>query len=106
MSTQSSGLTYEVVVEGDVADELGLDAPIETDHIDYYDTGIWLSLERERVFVPFRTVAAIRELPAPAELVASESGELVIAGGDSETESDTVTDEEAEPGTADRDAED
>lgn len=101
MPTDSNapGPTFEVYLEDDPTGP-DLESPVVTDHIDYYETGIWLSLERERVFVPFRTVEAIRELPATAELVTSESGELVVAGGGSETE----TDDEEKTGTADRDA--
>lgn len=67
MSTQTGELTYEVVIASDVADELGVDSPVETDHIDYYENGLWVTTAEGRDFYPYDHVLTIRERPATVE---------------------------------------
>lgn len=66
--------TYEVYIDTESL-PLDLTSPIETTDVMYYDTGIWIEREQDRLFVPYRKVEAIRELRAqPLSETAPESG--------------------------------
>ncbi|MGM0399653.1 MAG: hypothetical protein ACQEQY_11785, partial [Halobacteriota archaeon] len=82
--------TYEVYLDTEGL-PLDLTSPVHTADIMYYDTGIWIEREQDRLFVPYRRVQVIREL---TERSAS-------AGEERETEADgdakTATTAETEP---------
>lgn len=67
MSNEPTTKRFEVHLASAVADELGLESPVETDRIDYYDSGCWLATEGGRDFVPYGRLLAIREQPAADE---------------------------------------
>ena len=73
MTAQTSGLTYHVHLASELVDELDVESPVETDHIDYYDTGLWVSHESGRDFYPYHQVLTIHERPA-AERTGSGAG--------------------------------
>lgn len=39
-----------------------VEEPIETGHLDFYDSGVWIDRETDRVFFPWAQVAMIREV--------------------------------------------
>lgn len=80
MAQPSTTQVYEVYLAADVADELGVETPVETEHIDYYDAGIWVTTDSGREFYPYEHVLTIRERPAAQEAV------VAGAGGETETE--------------------
>ena len=50
------GKTFEVhLVEGE--------SPVETEYVDFYDSGVWVDLEEGREFYPYERVAKVVELP-------------------------------------------
>ena len=60
--------TYEVHLRTAELPDAGITSPVETDRLDFYDTGIWVSREDgHRDFFPWDRVDLIREVPAPAE---------------------------------------
>lgn len=71
MSTDPSTQIYHVHLADDVAASLDLATPIETEHIDYYESGIWVSTADGRDFFPYEHVLTIRE---------RTTGEAVVAG--------------------------
>lgn len=83
MTQSTRQQTYEVHLASDVAEDLGVDSPVETDHIDYYDSGIWVAVEAGRDFYPYGHVLAIRERPATREPArsAGEAGDEEPTGG-------------------------
>lgn len=87
MSTQTTQFTYEVVLWSDVAAALGVESPVETEHIDYYDAGLWVTTAVGRDFYPYDHVLTIRERPTTAE-PAEETGpsEAVPAEARGETQ--------------------
>ncbi|MDZ7701589.1 MAG: hypothetical protein U5J98_05705 [Halobacteriales archaeon] len=70
MSNEPTTHRYEVHLEAAVAEELGVESPVETERIDYYDSGCWLATEEGRDFVPYDRLLAIRERPAEPEAAA------------------------------------
>jgi len=74
--------TYEVHLDEAVASALGIDSPVETGHIDYYDAGFWVDLPQGRDFYPYRHVLTIRERPwgAGPSVDADESRREPISG--------------------------
>lgn len=79
MSQAAPSQSYEVHLTDDIATELGVDSPVETDRIDYYDSGIWVADAAGRVFYPYRHVLAIREVTA-AGAAESAAGTGVQSG--------------------------
>lgn len=73
--TTTSAPTYEVHLRTAELPDTGMTSPVETDRIDFYDTGIWVTREdNERVFFPWDRVDMIREVPAaPEEAAATEA---------------------------------
>lgn len=63
--------TYEVYLDTEGL-PLDLTSPVHTSDIMYYDTGIWIDRERDRLFLPYRRVQVIREL-TDRDAVASEA---------------------------------
>lgn len=58
--------TYEVHLRTAELPDVGMTSPVETDRLDFYDTGIWVVREDGgRVFFPWDRVEMIREVPAP-----------------------------------------
>lgn len=74
MSTEPTSKVYHVHLADDVATALDLPSPIETDRIDYYDAGIWVTTEAGRDFFPYEHVLTIRERSAPEPVVAGTAG--------------------------------
>ncbi|MFB6121879.1 MAG: hypothetical protein ABEJ78_00265 [Haloferacaceae archaeon] len=57
-----SGPTYVVyLTAATVADEPTVESPISTDHIDFYDSGVWVSRDVGRDFFPYERIRLIRE---------------------------------------------
>lgn len=74
MSTEPATQVYHVHLAEDVAAALDLASPIETDRIDYYDSGVWVSTDEGRDFFPYEHVLTIRERTAPEAVVAGTGG--------------------------------
>ena len=64
---------YEVHLKADVADELGVGSPIGTEHVDFYDSGLWVAGEGGRDFYPYDNVLTIHERPAPGGTTETEA---------------------------------
>jgi len=78
---------YEVYLSLDEESDLPVDSPVETTAIDYYDSGIWVSLDEGRAFFPYAQLRMIRERPGStttAEAVESESLESATSEQDLE----------------------
>ena len=43
-------------------------SPLATDRIDYYDAGIWVHREEDRLFLPYHQIQLIREGIEPEDL--------------------------------------
>lgn len=65
--------TFEVYLRTSELPDTGVTSPVETDRLDYYDTGIWVTRDDGgRVFFPWDRVDMIREVPAaPTEEAAA-----------------------------------
>jgi hypothetical protein len=79
--------TYEVHIDTQGL-PLDLTSPVETPDVKYYDAGIWLTRSNDRVFLPYRSVLAIREVPADAADDDAETAEPTAA--ETEPPSDPV----------------
>jgi len=55
------GHTYEVHFE---TTNLAVDvtSPVRSSGVKYYDSGVWIDRETDRIFVPYRRVKLIREI--------------------------------------------
>ncbi|UWG46892.1 hypothetical protein HSRCO_0597 [Halanaeroarchaeum sp. HSR-CO] len=84
--------TYEVYLDTEGL-PLDLTSPVHTADIMYYDTGIWIEREQDRLFVPYRRVQVIRELTDRSAAVAEGT----------EPEAETVETGETEPTETDPD---
>ena len=60
----SNGPTYAVHLRSETT---GLDSPLETNRIDFFDAGIWVFRSDERLFLPYHQVELIREQRADGE---------------------------------------
>jgi|GEM_PF-6018055 len=67
MANQTERHSYTVHLRADVADELGVESPISTDRIDYYDSGLWVTRESGRDFYPYGHILTIQEREAGQE---------------------------------------
>jgi hypothetical protein len=78
---------YEVYLATDAETELPVDSPVETTAIDYYDSGIWLTLAEGRAFFPYAQLRMIRERPGSTTAAeAVESDALESATSEQELE--------------------
>jgi hypothetical protein len=73
MSDQTQHHSYHVHLKANVAEELGVDSPVETERIDYYDSGLWVSRDEGRDFYPYENVLTVHERPASGETVTDEA---------------------------------
>ncbi|MFW5938569.1 MAG: hypothetical protein ACOCSN_06460 [Halanaeroarchaeum sp.] len=64
--------TYEVYVDTEGL-PLDLTSPVRTTDVMYYDSGIWIEREKDRIFVPYHQVEVIREVEEPDGETAPES---------------------------------
>jgi hypothetical protein len=74
MDDQTKRYTYEVHLQSELVDELDIDSPVETERIDYYDSGLWVRREEGRDFFPYHYVLTIRERPAASGESATDAG--------------------------------
>jgi hypothetical protein len=56
--------TYEVYLDTEGV-PLDLTSPVRTTDVMYYDSGIWMGRDEDRIFVPYHQVEAIREVEEP-----------------------------------------
>jgi hypothetical protein len=85
MAEETQRHSYHVHLKADVAEKLGVDSPVETEQIDYYDSGLWVARGEGRDFYPYDTVLTIRERPAQeteTEDEASEEADAAAEGDD------------------------
>lgn len=82
MSTEPTTQVSRVHLADDDAAALDLPTPIETDRIDHYDAGIWVTSGAGRDFFPYEQVLTIRERSAPAPMVARAGGGTEPDAGD------------------------
>lgn len=80
MST--TAVSFEVHLAGAVAEALDVASPVETDRIDYYDSGIWVDGPEGRSFYPWTNVLAIRERSSTADEPTSPAEEPAGRGDD------------------------
>ena len=52
--------TYRIHLREESPDE-DVKSPLTTDRIDYYDSGIWVHREEDRLFLPYHQIQLIRE---------------------------------------------
>jgi hypothetical protein len=52
---------YAVYLRESISSELDVESPIETDYIDFYDSGIWVARDEGRAFYPYEHVLTIHE---------------------------------------------
>ena len=95
----STAVTYAVYLrEGETAGP-DVTSPVETSHIDFYDTGIWVTRDDGgRDFFPWERVDMIREQVVTESTATEAEGELESVGAEpSKTEMETATEEEQGP---------
>lgn len=80
-----SEYSYEVHLTSDATGSAGVESPVRTDRLDFYDSGVWAHTDDGRDFFPYEHVQVIRERPSGAFADAL----------DGETRSGDVTDESA-----------
>ncbi|MFB6266429.1 MAG: hypothetical protein ABEI31_02115 [Halodesulfurarchaeum sp.] len=51
---------YQVYLRPDV-DVPGVESPVQTKRIDFYDAGVWVMRGDERLFLPYHRIQAIEE---------------------------------------------
>ncbi|MFB6153307.1 MAG: hypothetical protein ABEJ27_03550 [Halodesulfurarchaeum sp.] len=51
---------YQVYLRPDV-DVPGVESPVHTKRIDFYDAGVWVMGDDERLFLPYHRIQVIRE---------------------------------------------
>lgn len=56
-----SDTAYEVHLTDAVAEQLEVDSPVTTDHVDFYDSGLWVGTRDGRDFYPYEHVLTVRE---------------------------------------------
>jgi hypothetical protein len=76
---------YEVHLATDAVKQLDVSSPVETDRIDYYDSGLWVGRPDGRDFFPYHQVLTIRERPA-GEQSGSERDAHDVSESHEETE--------------------
>jgi hypothetical protein len=81
---------YHVYVEE--TGSAAVESPIESEQMDFFDSGVWAYTERGREFYPYERVQVIREVDA-SELESEESEELAE---NDESDEPEATDESAE----------
>jgi len=86
MAKQTQRHSYEVHLRADVVEELGIDSPISTERIDYYDSGLWITHQEGRDFYPYDHVLTIHERPPAQEATATEAGSQEASPDDPEEE--------------------
>jgi hypothetical protein len=91
MAKQTQRHSYEVHLTADIVEELGIDSPISTDRIDYYDSGLWVTHQEGRDFYPYDHVLTIHERSSVQETAgtaASAQGESPVDVSEAEAEED------------------
>lgn len=94
----SQDLRYRVRLTAAASDGDG--GTVETERIDYYDSGIWVTVGGGRDFYPYERIAVIEERPAAAFESVDEAAADGEAGGDEpdpegEAEEETAAEDEA-----------
>jgi hypothetical protein len=67
MASEDHGELYAVYLRESISSELDVESPIETDYIDFYDSGIWVARDEGRAFYPYQHVLTIHEGEAAAD---------------------------------------
>jgi hypothetical protein len=88
----SHDLRYRVRLTAATSDGDG--GSIETERIDYYDSGVWVTVDTGRDFYPYERIAVIEERPAEAFEDGDEAAREGKADG-SEAGDETTGDGEA-----------
>jgi len=64
--------SYEVYLDTEGL-PLDLTSPVRTTDVMYYDSGIWIARDEDRIFVPYHQVEVIREVEKPDDAMPAES---------------------------------
>ncbi|MFB6082230.1 MAG: hypothetical protein ABEJ67_05355 [Halanaeroarchaeum sp.] len=91
---------YEVYV--DAADvDVALSSPLSASEVQFYDSGVWIERDRDRLFVPYRRIDLIREHRGSTTEEYRDIGEeLSGAETNAEGEADAETETKAETAKA------
>jgi hypothetical protein len=78
-----SEYSYEVHLTSDATGSVGVEPPVRTDRLDFYDSGVWAHTADGRDFFPYEHVQVIRERPSGAFDGETRSGDVAdeAAGG-------------------------
>lgn len=72
---------YEIHLVGDAPAELDVESPVPTRRIDYYDSGVWIDREGDRLFLPYERVFAIRETGSGESATGESASDSEAASG-------------------------
>ena len=87
--------TYEVYLDTE-GFPLDLTSPVRTTDVMYYDSGIWIERDGDRIFVPYHEVEVIREVEEPEPPTDGETDAAAEAEAEAALEGDPATTEEAD----------
>ena len=79
----ADGAEYDVYLLEDAPEDLDVQSPLSTRHIEYYDSGVWIDHGDDRLFLPYARLFAIRERIATESADAAEESK---DAGDDEPE--------------------
>ena len=90
--------TYEVYLDTE-GFPLDLTSPVRTTDVMYYDSGIWIGRDEDRIFVPYHQLEVIREVEEPERATGGETEAAAEAETEAavEGETDAAKDGEGEP---------
>lgn len=77
--------TYEVYLDTE-GFPLDLTSPVRTTDVMYYDSGIWIGREEDRIFVPYHQLEVIREIEEQGSATDHETDETGELEADAELE--------------------
>lgn len=91
--------TYEVYLDTE-GFPLDLTSPVRTTDVMYYDSGIWIGRDEDRIFVPYHQLEVIREVDEPERATGGETEATAKAETEAGVEAETDAGEEGETDAA------